>query len=589
MEKWFNALAAPHRVQEGPLNRLAATDMDGERLDRFELVAELASGGMATVYLARLSAVAGFQRLYAIKRLHPHLQREEEFVSMFLDEARLAARIHHPHVVSILEVGESSRGYYLVMDYIEGDTLARLLARAAQAQQRLPVDVVVRIVLDILSGLHAAHELKDDDDKPLEVVHRDVSPQNIMVGIDGVTRITDFGVARAAARLAVTRSGQLKGKLAYMAPEQARGFDVDRRADVFAVGIMLWESLAMKRLFKGDGEAETLSRVLNAPIPTLRSVSPTLPAALDAVVMKALEREPDRRFSSALEFADALEKAARSLRLVGAPKDVAACMDSLMGADLTEQRAAVRSWLALSEPSRSKKRDSVTKIEGTRRARSEPSGVSAVHPVPSGDGAPEAPLAQDKVTEPRPEASGSVPSVAGPASGGLPVESTSGAFIPPSSVSASSLSTGDQAAPPSPPRRWWAPILAAGLAGGVVSLIVLRMGGVLSGAAASMPPRAPSPVSSSSRISEAPSPVSSASVSSASVSSVPNIAPSASAAPPSSSLSPTPGAPPIHPATRPVRPAIGGLSPSSKPGAVRPPGAAPSNTIPDDISHNPYR
>ena len=180
---------------------------------------------MATVFLGRILGVGGFQRFVAIKRLHPHLASEQEFVEMFLDEARLAASIHHPNVVPILEVGTSDRGYYLVMEYIEGDTLARLLARAATSRERIPVPIVIRIVLDTLAGLHAAHELKDDNGQLLELVHRDVSPQNILVGVDGIARITDFGVARAATRLSSTRAGQLKGKLAYMAPEQARGGD----------------------------------------------------------------------------------------------------------------------------------------------------------------------------------------------------------------------------------------------------------------------------------------------------------------------------------------------------------------------------
>ena len=229
---------------------------------------------MATVYLARLSGVGGFQRFVAIKRLHPHLAREPEFIEMFLDEARLAARIHHPNVVPILEVGASEEGYYLVMEYVEGDTLARLLARSAQTGRAPARPVGLRVIIDMLAGLHAAHELKDDDGKPLGIVHRDVSPQNVLVGVDGSSRLTDFGVARATSKLSTTRTGQLKGKLAYMAPEQARGAkDIDRRADVFAAGVVLWEVLACRRLFKGDGEADTLNKVLNEPIPPVRSAS----------------------------------------------------------------------------------------------------------------------------------------------------------------------------------------------------------------------------------------------------------------------------------------------------------------------------
>jgi eukaryotic-like serine/threonine-protein kinase len=347
-------------------------DAHGERLDRFELIAELASGGMATVFLARLLGVAGFQRLVAIKRLHPHLAREEEFVEMFLDEARLAARIHHPNVVPIQEVGQSDRGYYLVMDYIEGDTLARLLARSAARRASVRVDVVTRVVLDVLAGLHAAHEMVDDAGHPLAIVHRDVSPQNILVGVDGVARITDFGVARAASRLSTTRSGQLKGKLAYMAPEQARGAGVDRRADIFACGIVLWEALAVKRLFKGDGEAETLNRVLYEPIPMLRSAAPDVPVELERVTMKALERDPAARYATAQDFADDLERAARSARGISSVRDVAACVEEVIGDELEQHREAVRGWLARSEPSansRPRPVDIPTKVEGSKPSR----------------------------------------------------------------------------------------------------------------------------------------------------------------------------------------------------------------------------
>ncbi len=334
------------------MTKLLAKDGEGERLDRFELIAEIASGGMATVFLARLSGVAGFQRLVAIKRLHPHLAHEPEFVEMFLDEARLAARIHHPNVVPIQEVGESDQGYYLVMDYIEGDTLARVLAKATKNQTRVPYGVTIRVLLDVLAGLHAAHQMKDDHGVPLEIVHRDVSPQNILVGVDGVSRVVDFGVARAASRLSTTRSGQLKGKLAYMAPEQARGVVIDRRADLFSCGIVLWEALATKRLFKGDGEAETLHRVLYDPILPPTSARPDVPKALEDVCMRALSRDVGERYATAQEMGDALEKAARALECVGSVRDVSNCLEEVMGVDLSQQRDVVRSWLARSEPSK---------------------------------------------------------------------------------------------------------------------------------------------------------------------------------------------------------------------------------------------
>ena len=323
-----------------------------QRVDRYELVGEIASGGMATVYLARLTGVGGFQRFVAMKRLHPHLASEQEFVEMFLDEARIAARIHHPNVVPILEVGASPVGYYLVMEYIEGDTLARLLARAATRGKRLPVGIALRIALDMLSGLNAAHELRDDAGEPVQLVHRDVSPQNVLVGVDGIARITDFGVARAASRLTATRVGQLKGKIAYMAPEQATGEEsIDRRADVFAAGIVVWEQIAAKRLFKAENEAATLSRVMTEPVPPLTMLVPGLSPGLSNVVLRALERSPDRRFATCAQFADALEAAALGKEKIATPRELAAYVSEVLGDEVSAQREAVRAWIARSEPS----------------------------------------------------------------------------------------------------------------------------------------------------------------------------------------------------------------------------------------------
>ena len=355
-----------------------------DRLDRFELIAELAVGGMGSVYLARLSGAGGFQRLYAIKRLHDHLAKNDDFISMFLDEARLAARIHHPNVVPIVEIDTTEAGYYLVMEYIEGDTVWHLFNRAAKSGKHVPDRVTIRIALDSLAGLHAAHELTGDDGKPLEIVHRDVSPHNILVGVDGVSRITDFGIARAATRLAVTQSGQLKGKLAYMAPEQARSETVDRRADVFSMGICLWEMLAGRRLFKTEFEAETLNRLLYDPIPALRSVAPNVPPEIEVVCTKALTRDPDKRYATAAEFADALEQAARMHDLIGGKREVSSCVDQVLGSDLAERREALRAWRIESEPGRGA--PSGVSPSGVA---STPSTVSDVGSAPSGKSLPE--------------------------------------------------------------------------------------------------------------------------------------------------------------------------------------------------------
>jgi eukaryotic-like serine/threonine-protein kinase len=332
-----------------PIKLLDATK-GRPRLDRYELIAELAAGGMATVYLARIGGAGGFQRFVAIKRLHPHLAHEPEFMEMFLDEARLAAGIHHPNVVPILEVGEVDAGeQYLVMEYIEGDTLGNLRTSARKKGDRLGMAVMCRLLLDALQGLHAAHELRDEAGQLLNVVHRDVSPQNILVGIDGAARITDFGVARATTRLASTRSGDVKGKVAYMAPEQVRADpDIDRRADVFAMGIVMWEVFADKHLFRGGNEIATITRVLNEPIPNLHEVDPQIPPALAGVIATALQRDRDRRWPTCEAFARALEQALRGAINPATQREVALDAEKYLGEDIHNRRELVRAWLASS-------------------------------------------------------------------------------------------------------------------------------------------------------------------------------------------------------------------------------------------------
>lgn len=314
-------------------------------IDRYELIAEIASGGMASVYLSRLVGMGGFERFFAIKRLHPHLGNDEGFVSMFLDEARIVAGIRHPHVVPVLEVGASGHGYYLVMEYIEGDTLGTLLTRGMSDGNPIPPEVAIRIILDVLAGLHAAHEHVDAAGRPIGLVHRDVSPQNILVDVNGVSRIADFGVAHATSRLSSTRSGQLKGKVAYMAPEQARGQTVTPRSDVFAAAIVLWEALTRKRLFLAENEAVTLNRLIFEPVPPVRSVNPSLPVAVEQVLDRALQRDPAKRYASASDLADELQSTARACRLLGSPSDVKNYVRSLIGVAIERRRASVRDHL----------------------------------------------------------------------------------------------------------------------------------------------------------------------------------------------------------------------------------------------------
>lgn len=277
--------------------------------ERYVLHDEIASGGMGSVHLGRLVGPVGFSRIVAIKRLHPAFAKEPEFVGMFLDEARLAARVRHPNVVSTLEVVAEEGEAFLVMDYIEGDSLSHLVKATKKRGELVPLPVASAIAVGFLTGLHAAHHAKSENGEPLEIVHRDVSPQNVLVGTDGVSRVVDFGVAKAAGRVQTTRDGQIKGKAAYMAPEQLRGRPLDARADVYGAAVVVWELLTGERLFQGSTPEETVIQILEREMPPPSESRPEVPAALDAAVLRGLERDADARFASAREMAVAIENA----------------------------------------------------------------------------------------------------------------------------------------------------------------------------------------------------------------------------------------------------------------------------------------
>ena len=285
----------------------------GRIVGRYELLQKLGHGGMATVYLGRATGTAGFAKRVAIKVIHPHLATEAEFVEMFLDEARLAAELHHPNVVDTLDLGQDGDNYYTVLELIEGDSLAGLLG--ALDGEPLPLDVILTILIDGCAGLDAAHELTDADGAGRDLVHRDVSPQNLLVNLDGWVKVTDFGIAKAVGRATHTRPGQLRGKLQYMSPEQARGEPIDRRADLFAIGLIGYEMLTGKRPFTGDTAANSLRRVLECDIPTLSPdglhyegarLSPASAKKLCEIFDRALAADVDGRFATADAFAAAL-------------------------------------------------------------------------------------------------------------------------------------------------------------------------------------------------------------------------------------------------------------------------------------------
>ncbi len=276
---------------------------------RYTVHGEIASGGMATVHIGRLGGTAGFSKLVAIKRMHPQFAKDPDFLAMFVDEARLVTRIRHPNVVQPLDIVAEGGEVLLVMEYIHGEALSRINRVLRPKNERIPIRIAAAIMSGALHGLHAAHEAKSEKGEPLDIVHRDISPQNIIVGVDGISRVLDFGIAKAADQVHLTREGELKGKLVYMAPEQLLGERVTRRTDIFSATVVLWECLTGQRLFESESQSPLLARAKHQKIEPPSELSPEVPPALDAVVLKGLALDQDDRWATAREMAMALEEA----------------------------------------------------------------------------------------------------------------------------------------------------------------------------------------------------------------------------------------------------------------------------------------
>lgn len=274
---------------------------------RYTILGPIAKGGMACVYLGRMIGSAGFSRPVAIKRLHPELAAQRDFVAMLIDEARLAAQIRHANVVATLDLVANDGAFNLVLEYVEGESLSALIRHADLNGEKVPRRIALAILYGVLRGLDAAHDVRNDEGQPLGIVHRDVSPQNILVGIDGVPRIIDFGVAKARGRIETTRPGEVRGKFAYMAPEQLLARPVTRQVDVYAAGVLLWELLVGQRLFTADDERALCAAVLRGAIQPPSELNPEIPPELDAVVARATARELSDRYLTAREFLSALE------------------------------------------------------------------------------------------------------------------------------------------------------------------------------------------------------------------------------------------------------------------------------------------
>jgi eukaryotic-like serine/threonine-protein kinase len=307
-------------------------------IGRYAIHDRIAAGGMATVHLGKLHGVAGFSPIVAIKCVHSSLATDPEFVNMLLDEARLAARVRHPNVVPVLDLVQGENELFMVMEYVHGEALSRLVRATSERSDRIPPAIATSIACGMLHGLHAAHEAKSETDEPLGIVHRDISPQNVIVGVDGVPRVLDFGVAKATGRSQTTREGQVKGKLAYMAPEQLRGQAVSRQADLYAAAVVLWEVLAGRRLFAGDNEGSVVEQVLFAEVAPPSQFAQGVPPALDAVVLRGLARDCNERFRSAREMARAVEDAVSP----AAPHKVGEWVERVADETLSERQRMLR-------------------------------------------------------------------------------------------------------------------------------------------------------------------------------------------------------------------------------------------------------
>ncbi len=322
----------------------------GLRLGSYVLGPRLGVGGTASVYLARQDEPGGPDRLVGLKVIHDHLTEETDFVRMFIDEASLAKRMSHPNVVRVIDSGQDGESLYLAMEYLHGQPLSRLFERIAEQQQRLPFDLVMWIGARVADGLHHAHQLTDEAGRPLEVIHRDVSPQNVFLTYDGHVKLIDFGIARAEGRLAKTTLGRIKGKFAYMAPEQVLGNELDQRADLFALGATLYELTVGVRLFGGEDQTDTLQKLLFEEIPDPAQRAPDVPEELSAIIRKALAAEPDDRYANAAEISRDLDTLLAARGTTDGTPALASLMTNLFAAEMQQRSKQIQRLLEVSSP-----------------------------------------------------------------------------------------------------------------------------------------------------------------------------------------------------------------------------------------------
>src|SRR5690554_1213589 len=297
---------------------------------KYRLIEKIGKGGMAEVYLATQHGdLAGFEKQVALKMMSQNLSDREDLVIMFLDEARIAAQLNHPNIVHVYDLGRVEDTLYIAMEYVEGKDLRRICEQGIDQDNFLSREFAARIIADAAAGLHYAHSSTDNQGQPRNIVHRDVTPQNILVSMDGQIKVADFGVAKAEDRLGHTRVGQRKGKLSYMSPEQFEASKVDARSDVYALGILLYETTVQTRLFRGRSDFETMSLIANSQVTPPRELRPDYPEELEAIVMRALQKDLDKRYQSALELQTALEDWLHAQEKRVGPAEISAYMHQI--------------------------------------------------------------------------------------------------------------------------------------------------------------------------------------------------------------------------------------------------------------------
>ncbi len=372
------ASAVPGKPPE-PVATVSASGPD--RFGQYEILERIASGGMAELYRARRSGVEGFQKIVAIKKILPHLADNDEFITMFADEAKLAAQLNHPNIVHIFDLGKiEAGGYFIAMEYVDGRDLKAILQSAREVGTPLPAPLAVSIASKVASALDYAHRRRDAEGRDLSLVHRDVSPQNILISYEGDIKLCDFGIAKAARKASQTQSGALKGKVQYMSPEQAWGKPLDRRSDIFSLGAVLFEMLTEQKLFRGDSDLTVLEKVRAAQVVAPSSVNPEVPKNLDAIVLKALAREPEERYTNAADMLRDLEAVLYAYTPAPGSADVAIYLHRLQAEEAAAQEAQAReaARAVVTEPDR-KRKSKGTPV--SRRSASVPKLIPPVSPA----------------------------------------------------------------------------------------------------------------------------------------------------------------------------------------------------------------